>query len=219
MRVTSHSILSSTDTTIKKRKVMKWTEFFKRKVGSDTNEALKENVQPTATPTGIFTFSEDGKSVKVEGIAELAEYGEGVSRGEGMAAFYGNGNDKTIVLVNTNTGKIRKIRDAGGSILVSDAEMDYKAIDAELEHPGDAHYKCSEYYFGFYDDFENGYTALAWTTHPDGMYYMDEDGFGMEPDSEENIYCIINSDLEIVVPFKPMDTRAVLEKFRRGERQ
>lgn len=196
---------------------MKWTELFKRKVDNDFNESSQENVQPTVTPTWKFTFREDGKSVMAEGVAELAEYGEGVSRGEGMAAFYGKGNDRTIILVNTNTGKIRKIRDAGGSILVSDAEMDYETIDALLEYPEDAHYKCSDYYFGFCGDYEKGYAALAWTTHPDG--YMDEDGFGMEPDSEENIYCIINSNLEIVVPFKPMDTRAVLEKFRKGEMQ
>lgn len=198
---------------------MKWAELFKRNVGSDIDETPKEEAQPSATPIGIFTFSEDGKSVKADGIDELAEYGEGVSRGEGMAAFYGKGDDRTIILVNTNTGKIRKIRDAGGSILVSDAEMDYETIDALLEYPEDAHYKCSDYYFGFCGDYENGYAALAWTTHPDGMYYMDEDGFGMEPDSEENIYCIINSDLEILVPFKPMDVSTVLEQFRRGERQ
>lgn len=198
---------------------MKWTDFFKRNVGNDTNETPKENVQSAATPIGKFTYSDDGNSVKAEGIAELAEYGEGYDRGEGIATFSGNGKDRTIVLVNTNTGKMRKIRDAGGSILVSDAEMDYETIDALLEHPGDAHYKCSDYYFGFYDSFKNGYAALAWTTHPDGMYYMDEDGFGMEPDSEENIYCIINSDLEIVVPFKPMDVSTVLEQFRNGDRR
>ena len=45
---------------------------------------------------------------------------------------------------------------------------------------------------------------LTWMLHPDGRYYADEDGFGMENDDEENIYCIIDSNLRIVIPWQPM---------------
>ena len=41
----------------------------------------------------------------------------------------------------------------------------------------------------------------------------DEDGFGGEDNDEEQIYCIINTNLDIVVPFRPMDD--VKEELRR----
>ena len=37
--------------------------------------------------------------------------------------------------------------------------------------------------------------------YPDGRYFADEDGFGMEDNDEEKAYCIINKDLEIIVLF------------------
>ena len=50
--------------------------------------------------------------------------------------------------------------------------------------------------------------------HPDGRYYADEDGFGMEDDDEENIYCIIDSNLRIIIPWQPMTDREMAEKMR-----
>jgi len=192
---------------------MKWIEFFKRKNAPKTNETTAQEVENKPR----FTFSEDGKSVMAEGIAELAHYSEGYDVGDGIACFTGRGDDKTMILVNTKTGKVRRILSSNGRVLVSDSEIDYRKVNDSLEHPSDVKCKYAEYHFGFYNWFKDGYAALSWTTHPDGMYYMDEDGFGMEPDSEENVYCIINTDLKIVVPFQPMDVRAVLEKFRKGE--
>jgi len=31
--------------------------------------------------------------------------------------------------------------------------------------------------------------------YPDGRYFADEDGYGMEDNEEENVYCIIDSNL------------------------
>lgn len=43
---------------------------------------------------------------------------------------------------------------------------------------------------------------------------MDDDGFGADDDDEVKIYVILNSDLDIVVPWQPMDVRAELQKLR-----
>lgn len=196
---------------------MKWTDFLRSMAGNDTKTETKKDVQPMVKEWK-FTFCEDGKEVKAEGIAELEQYGEGYSVGDGIACFCGRGSDKTMILANTKTGKVRRILSANGDVLVSDSEIDYETVNAKLEYPEDVKYKCSDYHFGFGDWFDKGYASLSWTTHPDGMYYMDEDGFGMESDSEENVYCIINTNLEIVVPFKPMNTSAILEKLRMGEK-
>ena len=65
-------------------------------------------------------------------------------------------------------------------------------------------------------DFQNGVCAICWTVYPDGRYFADEDGYGMEDNNEENVYCIINKDLEIIVPFQPMnDVGQMLKKYER----
>ena len=52
--------------------------------------------------------------------------------------------------------------------------------------------------------------------YPDGRYFADEDGFGMEDNDEEKAYCIINKDLEIIVPFQPMDdVEEILRKYEK----
>jgi hypothetical protein len=38
----------------------------------------------------------------------------------------------------------------------------------------------SGYYPVLITKFERGWAEVIWTLNPDGMYYMDEDGFGME---------------------------------------
>ena len=41
-------------------------------------------------------------------------------------------------------------------------------------------------------------------------------GLGMEDNDEENAYCIINKDLEIIVPFQPMDdVKEMLKKYEK----
>ena len=38
----------------------------------------------------------------------------------------------------------------------------------------------------------------------------------MEANNEENAYCIINKDLEIIVPFQPMDdVKEMLKKYEK----
>lgn len=55
-----------------------------------------------------------------------------------------------------------------------------------------------------WDGFKNGLCAISWTLYPDGRYFADEDGFGMEDNAEEVIYGIINTNLEFVEPFRPV---------------
>ena len=49
--------------------------------------------------------------------------------------------------------------------------------------------------------------------YPDGMYFADEDGFGMEANDEETVYAIIDTDLNIIEPFRPVnDIEGYLKK-------
>lgn len=132
--------------------------------------------------------------------------------GENMAILKEKG--KSFTVVNKETGKFRKIVSEDGRLLVDDSEIDFDAIRKGC--PDFEGGRFVEYNFGRYGDFKNGVCAILWTVYPDGRYFADEDGFGMEHNNEENAYCIINKDLEIIVPFQPMkDVKAVLKKYEK----
>ena len=130
--------------------------------------------------------------------------------GENMAVFSGEGRSYTII--NKETDKTRQLVSEDGSLLVTDNEIDFDAIYKGC--PDFNGCKSVRYWFGRYDNFRNGVCAICWTVYPDGRYFADEDGFGMEDNDEENAYCIINKDLEIIVPFQPMDdVKEMLKKY------
>lgn len=51
-------------------------------------------------------------------------------------------------------------------------------------------------------NFENGVAQVSWLLSPDGMYYRDEDGFGMTDDDEIEIYGFIDRQGKVVVKFQ-----------------
>lgn len=159
-----------------------------------------------------FIINKDTKVV--EAISSIPLNGrEGYYIGEDIAFFYGKGKEQFIV--NTKTGKIRTLVDAFGNLKIEDKDIDYEAIYREHEN----YFRCvstKTVEFGSisrWEDFKKGLCALCWTTYPDGMYFADEDGFGAEDNEEENVFCIIDSNLEIVEPFRPMGdvARAILD--------
>ena len=130
--------------------------------------------------------------------------------GENMAILKEDGMSFTIL--NKETGKLRRIVSEDGRLLVNDCEIDFEAIEKGC--PDFEGGKYVEYYFGIFRDFKNGVCAICWTVYPDGRYFADEDGFGMEHNNEENAYCIINRNLEIIVPFQPIkDVATVLKDY------
>ena len=130
--------------------------------------------------------------------------------GENMAVLSGKGRSYTII--NKETGKARQLVSEDGTLLVADNEIDFDATNKGC--PDFNGCKWVRYWFGRYDNFRNGVCAIGWTVYPDGRYFADEDGFGMEDNDEEKIYCIINKDLEIIVPFQPMnDVKEILRKY------
>ena len=62
--------------------------------------------------------------------------------------------------------------------------------------------------------------AITWTLYPDGRYFADENGFGMEDNDEEVVYAIIDTDLNIIEPFRPIeDVAAYLKEIRKNNRK
>ena len=132
--------------------------------------------------------------------------------GENMAGLSGKGRSFTII--NKETGKTRQFVSEDGTLLVADSEIDSDAINKGC--PNFNGCKSVRYCFGRYDNFRHGVCAISWMIYPDGRYFADEDGFGMEDNDEEKAYCIINKDLEIIVPFQPMDdVEEILRKYEK----
>lgn len=130
--------------------------------------------------------------------------------GENMAVYSGEG--KSFTVINKKTGEARMFVSASGELLAAGNEINFDAIKRECPHFNG--YKVVEYWFGRYSNFKNGLCALCWTIFPDGRYFADEDGFGMEDNDEEKVYCIINKKMEIIVPFQPMnDVEEMLKKY------
>lgn len=162
--------------------------------------------------SSINAIQKKGDVVNIKMTMKQDLFDNAYDIGEGMAVLREQGASYT--LVNKETGKLRQLVDGSGHLLVGDDEIDLGAM-----RRGCPHYhgnKSVRYWFGRYDDFKNGVCAISWTVYPDGRYFEDEDGFGGEDNPEERAYCVINRDLEIIVPFQPMeDVRIVLMRYEK----
>lgn len=167
--------------------------------------------------TDSIKFRVKGKNVTVSGYPEL-EGCEGTLEGDGMAFFFGD--NRELYIANTQTGKIRKVS-TEESLLVNDNEIDIEAIAKVCENGlHNAQSKAIRYAgINQWDGFKDGLCAISWMLYPDGRYFVDSDGFGMEDNDEEVVYAIIDTDLNIVEPFRPIDKiEAYLKKLRKNNR-
>ena len=149
----------------------------------------------------------------LEDMAQL-EQCDCYSWGENLMLVTEENGDR--YLVNKVTGKARQISTPGYVVGFSDDEIDFATVD-KLPHGHKAHSRLMNYApVGWYDRCKNGLMALVWMLYPDGQYFADEDGFGMEDNDEEKIYCVMNDNLEVVQPFTVVsDVDALLKKLRR----
>lgn len=107
-------------------------------------------------------------------------------------------------------------------MLVDNDEVDYDAICTCCENGiGYARRKTMSFaHIYTCGGFEDGVCAITWTLYPDGRYFEDEDGFGGEKCHEETIYGIIDTDLNFVEPFRPInDVDARLKEIREERRE
>ncbi len=149
-------------------------------------------------------FEVKGKDVFAHGVPELDGHA-GILDRDGMAFFFGK--DRDFYVANIGKGLLRMFSTPEGHLAVDDDNIDYMAISQACSNGYDNAVNKLVRYAGVnrYDGFRKGLCALTWMLYPDGRYFADEYGFGMEDNREEEVYAIINADLEIVEPFKPID--------------
>lgn len=127
------------------------------------------------------------------------------NRGEGMMQGRDKSTDR-VFLVNKNTKEAWELIAANSRFSFWDASA--VEIASVLNMPYRAQRNAIElhapYHFGI-NEFNDGIACVSWTLEPDGRYYADEDGFGMEDDDEITIYAFIDRSANILIPFQPMD--------------
>ena len=163
-------------------------------------------------------FEIKGKEVTVTNYPDLAGK-KGIIDREGMVFFWGEG--KSFYVGNTQTGMIRQFSSANGYLLVDERDIDYNSISRACRHGFmNAAGKYIEYAaLNRYSGFVDGICVIDWMLYPDGRYFADSDGFGMEDNDEENVYAVIDSNLEIIAPFRPVNDVDDLLKDMRNNRK
>lgn len=155
-----------------------------------------------------IVFRVKGREVFVSGYPELNGK-TGRLLDKDIALFRGNEwRSYELFFTNIVTGKIRKLSDDDGNVLVKDSEIDYEHIDKVCLHGAIfAHRKIMVYReMSSWDlKFKDGITAIIWTLYPDGQYFADEDGYGAENNREERVVAIMDTNLNIIEPFRPIE--------------
>lgn len=97
-------------------------------------------------------------------------------------------------------------------------DIDWESVD-KLPNNQNA-FTRSAYYPRFYvGKFEEGMALVQWTLYPDGMFFMDEDGYGMEFNEESAVYGIIDSHCKVLVPFQAKSWSEMEKKLSQLRKQ
>ena len=172
---------------------------------------MKKNIQKVE-------FVIKGNEVTVTNYPDLAGK-KGIIDREGMVFLWGEG--KSFYVGNTQTGMLRQFSSANGYLLVDERDIDYNSISRACRHGFmNAAGKYIEYAaLNRYSGFVDGICVIDWMLYPDSRYFADSDGFGMEDNDEENVYAVIDSNLDIIAPFRPVNDVAALLKDMRNNRK
>ena len=135
--------------------------------------------------------------------------------GYGMLRFsnrsYGN---KQIFIVNPALKKVYPISEPSGKLVgFTLDDIDWDNVN-QLEHNYDAKRLVADYGGLSVGDYQDGLAYVSWMLYPDGRYFADEDGFGMEDNDEVNISAYIDTQCRVVVKFQDMEDDGKRRRLR-----
>ena len=85
--------------------------------------------------------------------------------------------------------------------IVTDEDIDWDSMKGLPQDAFDRAKSHSFHFPGLVYQYKNGVAEVEWQLNPDGMYYRDEDGFGMTDDEEINLYGAIDRKGKVVKKF------------------
>lgn len=135
------------------------------------------------------------QEIMTQGVSHISE------AGEDMAVAY-QYNPRRIYLINRKMEFAWLVLDRNDLVLWDTSDVDFAQVDA-LDNSDNAHIMYARYGFNI-GRFKNGLALVNWTLYPDGQYFADEDGYGMEDNGPTVVYAFINRQGRVVIPFQPM---------------
>ena len=116
----------------------------------------------------------------------------------GMHRYRSANEDSTVYFVDEARGIRKKLIDREGRIL------DFPGIVEEDFWKQEVPARSLQPQIRFRTSFEkrDGRWILLWQIWPDGMYWMDDDGYGMTPDEEVTLYTFLDADGNYTGPFR-----------------
>lgn len=135
--------------------------------------------------------------------------------GCGMLRFSNRSwGNKQIFIVNTSLKKVYPITKSTGELIIfTHDDIDWENVN-QLEHNGNAKRLVAKYGGLSIGDYQDGLAYVSWMLYPDGRYFADEDGFGMEDNDEVNISAYIDTQCRVVVKFQEMKDEEKRRKLR-----
>lgn len=137
--------------------------------------------------------------------------------GEGMSLIYKDIWDywKPRFLLNNNTKCAYEFMNSEEfSVIVTKDDINWESLEGLCEKAMEVAKSCSFHYPSFIKDFKNGVAEVSWELNPDGMYFMDDDGFGMTNDKEIKIYGFIDKKGKVLVKFQVIKNDDDLKTMR-----
>lgn len=128
----------------------------------------------------------------------LKDCGEGMEIVEEVISQYW----RERFLINHETKEAYELMNSRYTLtFLTEKDVDWESVKT-LENNQEA-YIFSAYYPRFVvGKFKNDVALVVWTLYPDGMFFMDEDGYGMEHNEESVLYGFIDRKARVVVPFQ-----------------
>lgn len=153
---------------------------------------------------------------KNEDIVPLSENREDL--GEGMElisiSIFGYWKPRYLVNKQKNT-RIEFMSDDEHLCTVTADDIDWDSLASLDDDCKEMARSLNAHFPTIVTGFHNGVAEVRWQLNPDGMYYMDEDGFGMSDDVEVDIYGFIDHEGRVVSKFRHIDCDwKLLEQMR-----
>lgn len=153
-------------------------------------------LEPAWWPDQCCSYSELMEDEKVRENYSIYE------RGPHMLIFSRKGwGEKEMYLVNTAAQKAYHLVDREGNIRAFTHD-DIEAVVFDADHAQSARILMVRYAKLSIGQFVDGRATVKWMLYPDGMYFADEDGYGMEDNDEVNIAAVIDEDCRVLEKFK-----------------
>lgn len=166
--------------------------YMKKVLATDTSEAKQVDVAATNLYKELQSSKYRTYPCETKSLGEGMDIVNEVICGYWKPRFLVDHNVKTAVEFMNKSEKL---------VTVKPEDIDWESLTHLEEVVVDRARKLDFGFPSFVYLYENGIAEVSWQLNPDGMYYMDEDGYGMTDDQEVTIWGAIDRQGHVVTKF------------------